>query len=306
MDINIQINMLKYRRQFFAVSVAVMLICIGLLLTRGLNLGMAFTGGTTVQFASPQALDLKEVRSVLEEGGFSDAVVQNFGTSSDAIVRIRSKGGENADKLGHQVFVALQTAIPSLTLKAVEFVGPEVGTELRDKSGLALIVALCMMMLYVWFRFSQKLGLSSVFALFHEVLITLGFFALFQWEFDLTVVAAILALIGYSINDSIVISDYVRDEFRKSREPDPVKVTNQAVCLTLGRTINTSVTTLLVVLALLFFGGQGIHTFSQAMTIGIISGTYSSIYIVCHLALVLGMKRQDFILPEKREFEDQL
>lgn len=304
MDINIKINMLKYRRQFFMISVVLVLTSIVLLATRGLNFGMDFTGGTTVQVSGTHSLDLKELRTTLEKAGYGEAVVQHFGSSNEAVVRVMPEGGESPEQLGHKVFDTLAAATPGLSLQQVEFVGPEVGSELRDKSGLAMLVALGMMLLYVWFRFSQKMGIASVIALFHEGFITLGFFALFQWEFNLNVVAAILALIGYSINDSIVVADYVREEFHKSREPDPEKVTNSAICLTLGRTINTSVTTLLVTLALLFFGGPAIHGFAIAMTIGIISGTWSSIYIVCHLALVMGMKRQDFILPEKREVGD--
>jgi preprotein translocase subunit SecF len=304
MDINIHINMLKYRRQFFAISAVLMLTAVVLLATRGLNFGMDFTGGTTVTVSNNQTLNLSELRSVLKKEGYGSAVVQHFGASTDAVIRVPPRGGEKPETLGHKVFESLQASMPDLTLKQVEFVGPEVGSELRDKSILAVLVAFGMMLLYVWFRFSQKMGVASVIAEFHEILICLGLFSIFQWEFNLNVVAAILALIGYSINDSIVVADYVREEFRKSREPDPEKVTNNAVCLTLGRTINTSLVTLLVVLALLFFGGPAIHGFAMAMTIGIISGTYSSIYVVCHLALVMGMKRQDFILPEKREVGD--
>lgn len=306
MDINIHVNMLKYRRQFFVVSVILILASIGLLATKGLNFGMDFTGGTTVKISAPQALDLGELRDTVAANGYTEAVVQHFGASNSAAIRVRPQGGEDAEKLGHQVFNALKQTMPDLTLNQVEFVGPQVGDELMNKSGVAVLVAMGMMLLYVWFRFSQKMGVASVVALFHELFIALGLFSLFQWQFNLNVVAAILALIGYSINDSIVVADYVRDEFRKSREPDPEKVTNSAVCQTLGRTINTSVTTLLVTLALLFFGGPAIHGFAMAMTIGIISGTYSSIYIVCHLALMMGMKRQDFILPEKREAGDHL
>lgn len=304
MDINIHINMLKYRRQFFTISVILILCCIALLATRGLNYGMDFTGGTTVQISGEQALDLSQLRDVLQESGYEDAVVQHFGTSSDAVIRVLPQGGESPQTLGHKVFDAVSASTPGLSLSQVQFVGPQVGDELRDQSGLAMLVALGMMLIYVWFRFSQKMGIAAVVALFHEIFITLGLFSLFQWEFNLNVVAAILALIGYSINDSIVVADYVRDEFRKSRERDPEKVTNTAICLTLGRTINTSITTLLVTLALLFFGGPAIHMFAMAMSIGIISGTYSSIYVVCHLALAMGMNREDFILPEKREADD--
>ena len=304
MDINIHINMLKYRRQFFTISMILVLSSIALLATRGLNLGMDFTGGTTVQISSSHTLNLEKLRATLAADGYKDTVVQHFGASSDAVIRVMPHGAENPEKLGHEVFDTLSRSMPELTLKQVEFVGPEVGNELRDQSGLAMLVAMGMMLIYVWFRFSQKMGIAAVLALFHEIFITLGFFSLFQWEFNLNVVAAILALIGYSINDSIVVADYVREEFHKSRETDPEKVTNTAICLTLGRTINTSVVTLLVVLALLFFGGPAIHIFSLAMTIGIISGTYSSIYIVCHLALMMGMTRQDFMLTEKREEAD--
>lgn len=304
MDINIRINMLKYRHLFFKISVVLVLASIVLVATRGLNFGMDFTGGTSVTVSNPQALNLDDLRTVLSEKGYSEAVVQHFGASTDAVIKVRPKDEASAKQLGYKVFDTLKASIPTLTLKQVEFVGPQVGSELRDKSILAVLVAFVMMLLYVWFRFTQKMGVSSVVAEFHEIFICLGLFSIFQWEFNLNVVAAILALIGYSINDSIVVADYVRDEFRKSREPDPEKVTNSAVCLTLGRTINTSVTTLLVTLALLFFGGPAIHGFAIAMTIGIISGTYSSIYIVCHIALMMGMNRQDFILPEKREAGD--
>lgn len=304
MDINIHVNMLKYRRLFFSISVALVLASIILIATRGLNFGMDFTGGTSVTVSNTEALDLNALRDTLNEKGYPEAVVQHFGASTDAVIRVHPKSEKVAKQLGYKVFDILKASTPTLKLTKVEFVGPEVGSELRDKSILAVLVAFAMMLLYVWFRFTQKLGISSVIAEFHEIFICLGLFAIFQWEFNLNVVAAILALIGYSINDSIVVADYVRDEFRKSREPDPEKVTNSAVCLTLGRTINTSVTTLLVTLALLFFGGPAIHGFAIAMTIGIISGTYSSIYIVCHIALMMGMNRQDFILPEKREAGD--
>lgn len=304
MDINIHVNMLKYRRLFFGISVALVLASIILIATRGLNFGMDFTGGTSVTVSNTEALDLNALRDTLNEKGYPEAVVQHFGASTDAVIRVHPKSEKVAKQLGYKVFDILKANTPTLKLTKVEFVGPEVGSELRDKSILAVLVAFAMMLLYVWFRFTQKLGIASVVAEFHEIFICLGLFAIFQWEFNLNVVAAILALIGYSINDSIVVADYVRDEFRKSREPDPEKVTNSAVCLTLGRTINTSVTTLLVTLALLFFGGPAIHGFAIAMTIGIISGTYSSIYIVCHIALMMGMNRQDFILPEKREAGD--
>lgn len=302
MDINI--NMLRFRKQFFATSIVLMIVCLVLLFSRGLNFGMDFTGGTTLQVTSTDSLDLSVLRDALAQKGFDDAQVQNFGASSDAVIRIQPKEGENPEQLGHSLFGELQQVMPELSLQSIEFVGPEVGNEMLDKSGLALFVALGMMLLYVWFRFSQKLGIASVFALFHTVLITLGFFSFFQWQFDLNVVAAILALIGYAINDSIVIADYVRDEFRTSRESDPVKVVNRAICLTLGRTINTASTTLLVLLVLLFLGGPALQGFSLALSIGIIVGTYSSIFIVCHLALVMGMTRQDFILPEVREVND--
>ncbi|PKM21727.1 MAG: protein translocase subunit SecF [Gammaproteobacteria bacterium HGW-Gammaproteobacteria-14] len=292
------------RRTFGIVSIVLVITSLSLLLTRGLNLGLDFTGGALVEVTAPADIVLADARVALVGSAYDDAVLQHFGSARDMVVRVAPKDGLNAEVAGLELFALLQQAIPEAELRRIEFVGPQVGDELRDQSGLALLIALGAMLLYIWFRFTNKLGVSAVAALFHDVTIVLGVFALFQWSVDLTVLAALLALIGYSINDSIVVADYVRDTFRNTRLNDPAEVVNDAIRQTIGRTINTSLTTLMVVLALQFFGGEAVHSFSLALSIGIIIGTYSSIYIVCNLALAMKMDKEDFIIPVVEEVDE--
>ncbi|KZX81156.1 preprotein translocase subunit SecF, partial [Alcanivorax sp. HI0013] len=240
-------------------------ISVVLLVTRGLNLGLDFTGGTTIVVKSPVDVELSQTRADLSEAGFGDAVVQHYGSPKEVNIRVAPKDSVDADKIGYVVFDALKAENSDLELLKVEFVGPQVGDELRDESGTAMLLALGLMMLYVWFRFSNKFGVATVVALFHDVIVVLGLFSLLQWPFDLTVLAAVLALIGYSLNDSIVVADRIRDEFRNTRETDPEAIINGAVNQTLTRTINTSLTTLLVLVALFFFGGEVMKAFSEAL-----------------------------------------
>jgi len=202
------------------------------------------------------------------------------------------------------VYRTLSGGIDDLQLKQVEFVGPQVGDELRDQSGLAMLMALGLMLVYVWFRFSNKFGIATVAALLHDVIIVLGLFSLVRWPFDLTVLAAVLALIGYSLNDSIVVADRIRENFRNTRETDPHVIVNGAISETLSRTINTSFTTILVLVALFFFGGEVMRAFSEALLVGIFVGTYSSIYVVANLLFTLGVSKEDFLIPEKEEIDE--
>lgn len=292
------------RRTFGVLSIVLVVASLGLLAGRGLNLGLDFTGGALIEISSPQDIVIQDARDALQGSPYQDAVIQHFGSARDVVVRVAPKGDVANDTVGIELFALLEKALPELELRRVEFVGPQVGNELRDQSGLALLMALGAMLLYIWFRFTNKFGVAAVVALFHDVVIVLGVFALFQWPVDLTVLAALLALIGYSINDSIVVADYVRDMFRTTRLNDPAEIVNSAIQLTIGRTVNTSLTTLLVVLALQFFGGEAVHSFSLALSIGIIVGTYSSIYIVCNLALAMKLDKEDFIVPVVEEVDE--
>lgn len=299
------INFIGWGRPAGLLSAFLVIASLVLLVVRPLNLGLDFTGGALVEIGSSEDIEIKDIRAALQNSPFQDAVIQHFGSSRDVVVRVAPKdeAAEN-DKIGLELFALVQQSLPQVELRRVEFVGPQVGDELRDQSGLALLMAMGCMLVYIWFRFSNKFGVAAVLGLFHDVIIVLGCFSLFQWQVDLTVLAAMLALIGYSINDSIVVADYVRDAFRTSRLDDPVEVVNGAIMQTLGRTVNTSLTTLLVVWALQFFGGEAVHSFSLALAIGIVVGTYSTIFIVCNLALAMKMNKQDFILPVIEEVDE--
>jgi preprotein translocase subunit SecF len=284
-------------------SLSFLIVAIASLAINGLSFGLDFTGGSLVELEFSKAPSLEAVRGVLVNSGFSDAVVQAFGAPNDVVVRLAQ---DNAPKAGDQVFTALQNAGFAVELLRSEFVGSAVGEELREQGGLGLLIALGVVMLYVAFRFQFKFSVGAVTALVHDVLIVLGIFALSGLDFDLTVLAAILAVIGYSLNDSIVVSDRIRENFRIMRTNDSLKVINDSINQTLSRTVATSVTTLLVLLALLFLGGELIRNFALALTIGIVVGTYSSIYVVTVVLLGLGISRDDLLIPEKeQEIEDR-
>ena len=299
------INFMAPRKVLGILSITLVVISIALLATRGLNLGLDFTGGTSVVVKSEQDLDLDQVRGAVAERGFSDAIVQQYGSAREVSIRVAPTEGVEADQVGGMVFEAVNAEIDNLELLKVEFVGPQVGDELRDQSGLAMLMALGLMLVYVWFRFTNKFGVATVAALLHDVIIVLGLFSLLQWHFDLTVLAAILALIGYSLNDSIVVADRIRENFRNTRETDPHVIVNGAISETLSRTINTSFTTILVLVALFFFGGEVMRAFSEALLVGIFVGTYSSIYVAGGLLVTMKLTREDLIPPQVEEAVDE-
>ena len=284
-------------------SIVAVIASIALLVMNGLSFGLDFTGGSLVELEFAEAPALESVRATLVNSGFPDAVVQAFGAPTDVVIRLAQ---DNAPKAGDDVFSALQAASFEVELLRSEFVGSAVGEELREQGGLGLLLALGIVMLYVAFRFQFKFSVGAVVALVHDVLIVLGIFALFGLDFDLTVLAAVLAVIGYSLNDSIVVSDRIRENFRIMRTNDPLKVMNDSINQTLSRTIATSMTTLLVLLALLFLGGELIHHFALALTIGVAVGTYSSIYVVTATLLLMNISRDDLLVPEKeQEIDDR-
>ena len=297
------IDFMAARRVAGLVSIAAVLASVVLLVVQGLSFGLDFTGGSLVELAFASEPSLETVRQTLVAAGYPDAVVQAFGAPTDVVVRLAQ---ENAPKAGDDVVAALQASGFQLELLRSEFVGSAVGEELREQGGLGLLLALGVVMLYVAFRFQFKFSVGAVVALIHDVIIVLGVFALFGLDFDLTVLAAILAVIGYSLNDSIVVADRVRENFRIMRTPDPLEVMNTSINQTLSRTIATSVTTLLVLLALLFLGGEMIHNFALALTIGVAVGTYSSIYVATNTLLLMNISRDDLLVPEKeQEIDDR-
>ena len=291
------------RKIAMTISLILVLGSIISLATRGLNFGLDFSGGTLIELGYPQAVDLQEVRSALEKGGYSDGIVQHFGTSQDVLIRLAPREGVSNADLSSKVMELLKTADSTVEMRRVEFVGPQVGDELRDQGGLAVLYCMICIFIYIFFRFEWRFAFGSVAALFHDVTITLGVFSVLQLDFDLTVLAACLAVIGYSLNDTIVVFDRIRENFRKMRKGTPFEITNTALNQTLSRTTMTSFTTLLVLIALFLVGGELIHGFATALIIGIVVGTYSSIYIASTFALMLGVSKAD-LMPVKKEGAD--
>ncbi len=271
---------------------------------RGLNFGVDFTGGYTIEVGYEQAPDLNVIRTALATADLPDSQVQTFGSSTEVLIRMAPKEGFTGASVSTEVLRVLATASESeVTMRRVEFVGPQVGEELREKGGLAVLAALFGIVLYIWFRFEKKFSVGSVLALVHDVLITVGFFALFQIEFDLTILAAILAVIGYSLNDTIVVFDRIRENFVLMRSGTPAEVMNQSINQTLSRTVITSFTTLLVLTSLFIFGGQIIHGFALALILGVLIGTYSSIFVASIAVLRLGITKEDLMPVEKEGAE---
>lgn len=290
------------RRIAYAASIVLVILSLALLFTRGLNLGIDFTGGTVIEVGYDRPVALDRVRGALAKGGYEQAVVQHFGTSQDVLLRLPPREGENRAELSDQVLSLLKAeAEGGVEMRRVEFVGPQVGEQLRERGGLAFLVAIAGILFYVWVRFIHwAFSVGSVVALIHDALITLGYFALTGLQFDLTTLAAILAVAGYSLNDTIVIYDRIRESFRKMRKAVSGEVINAAINQTLSRTLITSGTTLLVLVCLLIFGGETIKSFSEALIVGIAVGTYSSIYIASPLLIALGVSKQD-LMPVKKE-----
>ena len=294
-------NFMGQRKIAMTVSIILIIGSVVSLATRGLNFGLDFSGGTLIELGYTESIELGVVREALEKGGLADAVVQHFGTSQDVLIRLAPREGQNSADLSTSVVEILKnTSADKIDLRRVEFVGPQVGEELTEEGGLAVLYALICIFIYVFFRFEWRFAAGSVAALFHDVLITLGVFSLLQLDFDLTVLAACLAVIGYSLNDTIVVFDRIRENFRKIRKGTSIEIANTSLNQTLARTLMTSVTTLLVLVALFIVGGEIIHGFATALIIGVVVGTYSSIYIASSMAVLLGVSKAD-MMPVKKE-----
>ena len=290
-------------RHAMVLSGSLLVLSIGSLLFQGLNLGVDFEGGTLIEVGYPAPVELDEIRGQLEASGFDRAVVQHFGSAQDVLVRIKPDDRPQSE-LSNQVLETLRGGSQELQLRRVEYVGPQVGEELRDDGGLAMLYALGLILIYVALRFEYRFSFGAVIALVHDVILTIGFFSLTRIEFDLTVLAAILAVIGYSLNDTIVVFDRIRENFRALRRKPSTEVLNVSINQTLSRTLMTSLTTLLVLFALFFFGGEVIHAFSIALIVGVIIGTYSSIYVAGSSLLVLGVSGQDLDTTPSEEVDD--
>ena len=304
-SVGTNINFMRLRYAAIIFSGLLILASIISLATRGLNLGVDFTGGAVIEVGYPSTADVDDIRTSLEKAGF-DASVQSFGSDKDVLIRLApDKEGNNANNVSDKVLQTLQTHTPNVEMRRVEFVGPQIGDELRDEGGIAMLLALAGILIYVALRFEFRFSVGSVVALMHDVMITLGFFSIAGVEFDLTILAAILAIIGYSLNDTIVVFDRIRENFLKLRKATTDESINISINQTLSRTIVTSLTTLLVLLALFFFGGEIIHGFAMAMIVGIVIGTYSSIYVASSSLLMMGVTREA-LLPPVIEDEQEL
>ena len=275
---------------------------------QGVNRGLDFTGGTLIEVGFSESVDPTTVRNILSDAGYTNAVVQKFGSETDILIRVppnsAAAGNGSQTILGDQISAALGARIGKVELRRSEFVGPAVGEELTEDAGLALLAALGMIMVYIMFRFTGKFALGAVAALIHDVIITIGAFAAFQWTFNLPELAALLAVIGYSLNDTIVVSDRIRENFRSTRRGTSAEIINYSLNQTLARTLVTSLTTLLVLVALLLAGGEQIAGFARALTIGVLIGTYSSIYVAATVLLTLQLSRQDLAVPEKESADN--
>ena len=298
------LKFMKYRRLASAISISIFLISILSLSLRGISLGLDFSGGTLIEVSYSSPVSLESIREDLETNGYLDSQVVNFGTNLDVLIKVADQSGNSSVR--EDIFNILSNEGVPINLKRVEFVGPQVGDELRDQGGLGMLIALFMILMYVAFRFQYKFALGAVAALGHDVVIILGIFSIFSWDFDLTVLAALLAVIGYSLNDTIVVSDRIRENFRTERVLDPEDLVDLSLNQILGRTIVTSFTTLLVLFALFIFGGELIRGFSLALILGVIIGTYSSIYVVANMLMSLNLSKEDLAVPEPEgaEFEN--
>lgn len=298
-----KIPFMKYRTVAAWSSIALLLVATASLSVQSLNWGLDFTGGTLVEVSYPEPRNPEQIRQDLDNAGWNGHVVQYFGSDRDILVRMppqKSLSDKDNARLGDSLYAALSASVDGrIELRRSEFVGPAVGEELANQGGLGLLAALAMVLLYVSFRFQLKFAVGAVIALFHDVLFTLGIFSLLRWEFDLTVLAALLAVIGYSLNDTIVVADRIRENFQLSRRGKSSDIIDESLNQTLGRTLITSITTLLVLFALLTLGGELIRGFASALIIGVVVGTYSSIYVAANVLLKLNLSREDLIVPIK-------
>ena len=300
----LQVDFMGKRLIAMVFSAVLLTVSLGSLFFQGLNLGLDFTGGSLVEVKLASKVDPQVVRGYLVESGFANGTVQTFGSDEDLLIRVppqQELGTAGQASLGDDIFTALAAQYPDIVLQQSNYVGPAVGDELAQDGGLALLTALLVVMLYILFRFTKQFSVGAVVALAHDVIIVLGCFSLFRWTFDLTVLAALLAVIGYSLNDTIVVSDRIRENFRRARRGAPVEIINEALNQTLGRTLVTSLTTLFVLLALLLAGGEVISGFATALSIGVVIGTYSSIYVAANVLLIMNITREDLLVPEPEQ-----
>ena len=297
------IPFMRHAVVFNVMSIVMFSLAVGALTLKGLNLGVEFTGGTVMEVGYSQSADLAKIRESLDSGGMSESIVQSFGDSRTVLIRLPTKPEITGAKLSDQVFLLLKESDPQLEPRRVDYVGSQVGEELVEKGALALLVVSLGIVIYLAFRFEWKFGLAAILANLHDVVIILGFFALFQWEFSLPVLAAVLAILGYSVNESVVVFDRIRENFRKMRKAEVREVINNAITRIMGRTIITHGSTQLMVLSILIFGGETLHYFALALTIGILFGIYSSIFVASPLILWLGISREDLIKPEVKKEE---
>ncbi len=300
------IPFMKYSLILNGISLLSFLIAVGFLIFRGLNLSVEFTGGTLMEVSYQQAADVEKIRATIEGKGWGEFQVQNFGTSRDVLIRLPLQPGYSSGQQAEKVIASLKTQDASAELRRVEFVGPAVGAELAHDGAVALILVIVGIMIYLAFRFEWKFAVAAIVANLHDVILVVGVFAIFGWEFSLPVLAAILAVLGYSVNESVIIFDRVREHFKKYRKMSTVEVIDSAITATISRTMITHGSTLCMTLAMLFFGGPALHYFALALTIGILFGIYSSVFVAAAIAMYLGVKREDLIKPVKKEDEQQI
>lgn len=301
-----KIDFLATRKVAMIMSVVVILAVAGSIAIRGLNLGIDFTGGVVVEMAYPHDVELQKVRDTLAKAGFKDAIVQHFGAANDVLIRLQPQAGVPSKDISPKVVEVLQAAEPKAVKRDNAVVGPQVGNELKEKGTLAMLITLGLILVYVAFRFEYRFALGAIAATVHDVVFTVGFFSVFHIEFNLTVLAAVLAVMGYSLNDTVVVFDRIRENFRRMRKESPIEVMNAAINETLSRTIMTSGMTLLVVIALFAVGGEVMRGFSIALLVGIAVGTYSSIYIASATALMLGVSKADLAVKKKEDLVDDM
>jgi preprotein translocase subunit SecF len=300
------IPFMKYSLILNGISLLSFLIAVGFLIFRGLNLSVEFTGGTLMEVSYQQAADVEKIRATIEGKGWGEFQVQNFGTSRDVLIRLPLQPGYSSGQQAEKVIASLKTQDASAELRRVEFVGPAVGAELAHDGAVALILVIVGIMIYLAFRFEWKFAVAAIVANLHDVILVVGVFAIFGWEFSLPVLAAVLAVLGYSVNESVIIFDRVREHFKKYRKMSTVEAIDSAITATISRTIITHGSTLCMTLAMLFFGGPALHYFALALTIGILFGIYSSVFVAAAIAMYLGVKREDLIKPVKKEDEQQV
>jgi preprotein translocase subunit SecF len=300
------IPFMSYGRYTTVISLATFLLAVFFLATRGLNFGVDFTGGTVMEVHYAQSVDLNQVREKMAGLGMPDVLVQNFGSSRDVLIQVPLKSNVAGAKLSDMVSDKLREQDSSMEMRRVEFVGPQVGKDLVENGSLALLLVSLGIVCYLWLRFEWKFGLAAIIANLHDVVIILGFFAFFRWEFSLSVLAAVLAVLGYSVNESVVVFDRIRENFRKMRKTEVHEIIDNAITRTMSRTIITHGCTQMMVTAMLFLGGETLHYFALALTIGILFSIYSSVLVASPLLMIFGVSREDFIKPEKAEAEEVL